>query len=304
MNCSNSSIGVHDSFHYIQLAVYIPVFFSGVLFNALAFWVFCCKLTKWTETRVYMINLVIADCCLLFTLPFKVLTHGHGHPRDNLCFVVESTYFINRYASIYIITITAIDRYLAVMYPLKSMILRSPSKAAASCGVLWLLVISCVCLTGVLERQLKGGKCFEKLSTEPSIGSLAFTIGGFFIPLIIMSFCSIRIIKKLLRMKNTNPQEERLTQKAIYIVSVNMAVFTICFLPVNIGHLVRFIVDATSTDCSVIHGSNEFLHLASIIATTNCCLDAICYYFVNQEFQESSFILPKIKSVKLMSSHN
>ncbi|XP_034637839.1 G-protein coupled receptor 35-like [Trachemys scripta elegans] len=304
MNCSNSSIKVPETFHLIQLIVYIPVFLFGILFNALAFWVFCYKLSKWTETRVYMINLMIADCCLLFTLPFKAFSHNHELPRDNKCLALEATYFINRYASIYIITITAVDRYIAIMYPLKSITLRSPFKAAITSGFLWLLVISFVCLAEVSEEQENHGICFEKFSTEPSKGALAFTIGGFFIPLIILSFCSIQIIKKLVRKKKTNPHEEKLIQKAIYIVSVNMAVFIICFLPVNIGHIVRFIVDSTSTNCSVIYKGNVFLHMASIIANTNCCIDAICYYFVNQEFQEASSMLPKTKSVKSLSNHS
>ncbi|XP_032646260.1 G-protein coupled receptor 35-like [Chelonoidis abingdonii] len=304
MNCSNSSIKAPETFHVIQLIVYIPVFLSGILLNALAFWVFCYKLSKWTETRVYMINLMIADCCLLFTLPFKAFSHNHELPRDNKCLAIEAMYFINRYTSIYIITITAVDRYIAIMYPLKSMTLRSPFKAAVASGFLWLLVISFVCLAQVLEEQQNHGICFEKFSTEPSKAALAFSIGGFFIPLIILSFCSIQIIKKLVRKKKTNPHEEKLIQKAIYIVSANMAVFIICFLPVNIGHIVRFIVDSTSTSCSVIYSGNVFLHVASIIANTNCCLDAICYYFVNREFQEASSMLPKTKSTKSMSNHS
>ncbi|CAM4599555.1 G-protein coupled receptor 35-like [Lepidochelys kempii] len=306
MNCSNSnsSIQVPQTFHLIQLIVYIPVFLFGILFNALAFWVFCCKLPKWTETRVYMINLMIADCCLLFTLPFKAFSHNQMQHRDNKCLALEASYFINRHVSIYIITITAVDRYIAIMYPLKSMTLRSPFKAAVTSGFLWLLTISSVCLAVELEEQDNSGICFEKSSTEPSKVTLAFTIWGFFIPLIILSFCSIQIIKKLVRKKKTNPHEEKQIQKAIYIVSTNMAVFIICFLPVNIGHIVRFILDSTSTSCPVIYKGNVFLHVASIIANTNCCLDAICYYFVSQEFQEASSMLPKTKSVKSMSNHS
>lgn len=42
----------------------------GLLLNGLALWVLCCRLLRWTETRVYMANLAVADLCLLCALPF------------------------------------------------------------------------------------------------------------------------------------------------------------------------------------------------------------------------------------------
>ncbi|XP_074860700.1 G-protein coupled receptor 35-like [Carettochelys insculpta] len=303
MHCNESSIQVPGTFHLIQLTVYIPLFLFGILCNALAFWVFCCKVHKWTETKVYMINLIIADCCLLITLPFKVFLHIGKLPQDKLCQAVQVMYFVNRYASTFIIACTAVDRYIAIMYPLKAMNLRSPFKAAVISGFLWLLVISFVGLAETLEKHEHPGICFEKVSTDPSKGSLVISTGGFFIPLIILSFCSIKIIKELVQKKKTNPYEVKLIQKALGIVTANMAVFIICFLPVTIGHIVRFIVDSYGTSCLAIWRSNVFLHFASIIANTNCCLDAICYYFVTREFQEASSILSTIRSVKLLSSH-
>lgn len=67
-NCTEVQHGIV----LLQLVVYIPVLTLGIPLNAIAFWVFCCKLKRWTETKVYMINLIIADSFLLFTLPFLV----------------------------------------------------------------------------------------------------------------------------------------------------------------------------------------------------------------------------------------
>ncbi|NXX94631.1 GPR35 protein, partial [Centropus bengalensis] len=296
MNLSSCSITAYESFPLVQLCVYIPVLVLGILLNVLALWVFCCKLSKWTETRIYMVNLAVADCLLLFTLPFKTLSQFHQLKVGRWCLALEGGYFINRLMSIGIITVVAADRYLAIKYPLKAKLLRSPLKAAFASGFLWIVIISMMSLIKKLEDRGKDELCFEKSSVKPSVITLCAIIVGFFIPLIILSYCSIQVIAELMRKKNENCHKEKFIRKAVYIVSANMAVFIICFLPLYLGHLLRFIMDSISSSCSAIQRVNNFVHLASVLANTNCCLDAICYYFVNEEFKEASSKLTKTKS--------
>ncbi|NXT80181.1 GPR35 protein, partial [Zapornia atra] len=296
MNLSSCNITIHESLPLFQLCIYIPGFGFGILLNALALRVFCCKLREWTETRVYMVNLALADFLLLFTLPLKILSRFHQLKVNTLCLFLEGSYFINRLMSISIITAIAADRYLAIKYPLKAKVLRSPLKASFACVLLWIVLICVMSLIKMLEARGQDEHCFEKPSVKPSVITLCGIIIGFFIPLIILSFCSIQVIAELMRKKSENCHEEKLVTKAIYIVSANMAVFIICFLPLYLGHLLRFILDASSSNCSAIQTVNNFVHFASALANMNCCLDAICYYFVNKEFKEAS---PKLAKSKL-----
>ncbi|NXG42824.1 GPR35 protein, partial [Psilopogon haemacephalus] len=296
MSLSRCNISQYESFPLVQLCVYIPVFLLGILLNTLALWVFCCKLGKWTETRVYMVNLAVADCLLLFTLPLKTLLQFHHLKVNSWCLVLEGSYFINRLMSIGIITVVAADRYLAIKFPLKAKVLRSPLKAGFASGFLWIAIICAISLIKMLEDRRQDKFCFEKSSVDPSVITLCAVMAGFFIPLVIVSYCSIQVIVELTRKKDENYRREKLIRKAVYIVSANMAVFIICFLPLYLGHLLRFIMDSISSNCSVIQRVNNFVHLASVLANMNCCLDAICYYFVNEEFKEASPKLVKSKS--------
>ncbi|KAF4796379.1 hypothetical protein TURU_084498 [Turdus rufiventris] len=296
MNGSSCNITVYEVFSLVQLCVYIPVLVLGIVLNVLALWVFCCKLGKWTETRVYMVNLAVADCLLLFTLPFKILSQSQRLKATGWCLVLEGGYFLNRFMSIGIITIIAADRYLAIKYPLRAKALRSPLKAAFASGFLWIVIICEISLIKSFEERREMEFCFEKSSVTPSVITLCTIITGFFIPLLILSYCSIQIIAELRRKKDGSCHNEKLTRKAVYIVSANMAVFIICFLPLYLGHLLRFIMDSLSSDCSAIQSINNLVHFTSILANTNCCLDAICYYFVNKEFKEASSKLAKSKS--------
>lgn len=297
MNPEDNCTG-HKYVNDIQIFVYVPVFFIGVILNALALRVFCCKMSKWTETHVYMVNLAIADCLIPFTLPFKMILKENN--VDTLCLVLESAYFINRYMSIFLITITAVDRYITIWYPFKAKQIRSPQKSALVCGILWALMVSNVWLTKSLEERDKPGCCFKKISRKPSTFVLTSTIWGFFIPLTILSFCSIQIIRKLTKKKKLNSHEEKLIQKSINIISANMAVFVICFLPINIANIIRFIADSSKAADTTVYNIDIFVNVAGIIANTNCCLDAICYYFVNKEFKEATMEL----APKYLSSYN
>ncbi|XP_007069811.2 G-protein coupled receptor 35 [Chelonia mydas] len=300
MNCGNISVTVQENLNLLQLIIYIPVVFFGVIFNVIAFLVFCCKLKKWTETRVYMINLVIADCFLLFTLPFIVYFYRTGHPIDKLCYVIQTIYFTNMPVSIYIITLIAVDRFIAIKYPLKAKSFRSPLKAAVSCGFLWIIIIIYACFNPRFTKE----KCFQKTSGEPALTTLLSGILCFFIPLIILSFCSIQVIQCLKMKKNTSPPEETSIQKALWIVCMNLSVFIICFLPVNVGLLVRYAMDAAGAACSLRDNASLFIRVAAWVANCNCCLDTLCYYFVAKEFQEASSLLPPFKSLKSRSNQS
>ncbi|KAK9401107.1 hypothetical protein NXF25_011821 [Crotalus adamanteus] len=282
MNFSN-----HTSEENILLAqaiIYVPVFFIGVILNVFALRVFCCKLIKWTETRVYMTNLAITDCLFLFTLPFKISIPTY---MNKLCMVLEIAYFINRYMSIFLIIIIALDRYIAIRFPLQAKNIRSPLKSALVCGLFWIIIISIVFVSTYVDKKENKTICFQTNYRIPSVPSFAAVIWGFLIPLIVLSFCSVQIIKKLTRKKKIHLHEKKVIQKAINIILANLTTFIICFLPLHVAYFIIYIDLINASDAK----QNLFLNVVIILANTNCCLDAFCYYFVSQEFQEASLVL-------------
>ncbi|NXY16752.1 GPR35 protein, partial [Atrichornis clamosus] len=277
---------LQDGIVLLQLVVYIPVLTLGIPLNTIAFWVFCCKLKRWTETKVYMINLIIADSFLLFTLPFLLYFTKYKHPIDQLCYAIQNIYFTNMPMSILIITLIAIDRYIAIKFPLRAKILRSPLKSASICGFLWITLIIYSYLHPKLQHKWEGS-CFRRQSLEPSYLSLFSIICGYFIPLGIVIFCSVQVIRCLKNKMATSPHEVKLFQKAVHIVSVNLCVFTVCFSPFYISLLLRFAVDVAGAS-SLLSGVTSFIKISACLANCNCCLDAFCYYFAAKEFPEFS----------------
>ncbi|NXB08478.1 GPR35 protein, partial [Cnemophilus loriae] len=270
----------------LQLVVYIPVLALGVPLNAIAFWFFCCKLKRWTETKVYMINLIVADSFLLFTLPFLLYFTKYKHPIDQLCFAIQNIYFTNMPMSILIITLIAIDRYIAIKFPLKAKTLRSPLKSASICGFLWIILIIYSNLSPKLSNNWEGC-CFRKQSVRPRYLPVFSSICGYFIPLGIVIFCSVQVVRCLKKKMATSPHETRLLRKAVHIVSVNLCVFTVCFSPLHIALLLRFAMEVAGAR-SLLSGVTTCIKVSACLANCNCCLDAFCYYFAAKEFPEFS----------------
>ncbi|NWR83826.1 GPR35 protein, partial [Furnarius figulus] len=275
-----------DDIALLQLIVYIPVLTLGIPLNMIAFWVFCCKLKRWTETKVYMINLIIADSSLLFTLPFMIYFTKYNHPIDQMCIAIHNIYFTNMPMSILIITMIAIDRYIAIKFPLKARILRSPLKSASICGLLWITMIIYSIFFPKLHNRWERF-CFQRQTLEPNYLSLFSVIFGYFVPLGIVTFCSVQVIRCLKKKMATNPHETKLMQKAMHIISVNLCVFTVCFSPLHIAVLMRFAVDVAGAS-SLVPGVTIYIKISACLANCNCCLDAFCYYFAAKEFKEFS----------------
>ena len=133
--------------------------------------------------------------------------------------------------------------------------------------------------------------CFRRASLEPSYFSLFTNIFGYFIPLGIVIFCSVQVIRCLKKNMATSPHETKLIQKAVHMVSVNLCVFTVCFSPFYITLLVRFAVDVTGAS-SLVSAVTTSVKISVCLANCNCCLDAFCYYFAAKEFPEFSSMFP------------
>uniref|UniRef100_G1NRY6 G-protein coupled receptors family 1 profile domain-containing protein n=1 Tax=Meleagris gallopavo TaxID=9103 RepID=G1NRY6_MELGA len=282
MNRFNVFIEVNPHVHLTEFALYIFTFFFGAIFNVLALWVFFCKIKKWTETRVYAINLVFADFFVICTLPFMAYLIWKKSVRSELCQFIEAMYFINMVVSIYIISFISIDRYLGIKHPLKARAFRSPSKAACLCGLLWLAVT----IGTILKLQQRYADfCFQYDTSTPTALILLSMFFILTLPLATLTFCSIEIIRSLKKQLKTNSLEQKSIQKALYIIYANLIVFLICFLPPHLMLIARLIMKVS-------------IQILSCLANSNCCLDAFCYYFAAKESQEFPSLLPSCISVR------
>ncbi|XP_045701539.1 G-protein coupled receptor 35-like isoform X2 [Phyllostomus hastatus] len=283
---------------YVQYAYLVLLLVLGLLLNALALWVLCCRLRRWTETRVYMVNLASADLCLLCTLPFMVysLTDRSSTGDTVLCQVSQSVYLVNRYMSISLITAIAVDRYVAVRHPLYARRLRSPRQAGAVCAALWALVAGSLGLRWALKDR-EGGFCFGNPARQHP-KTVVFSLLGFYLPLAVLLPCSLQVVAALGRRPASGAGQAEASRRAARMVWANLAVFVVCFLPLHVVLTWRLATGLST--CAI----DSALLVTSKVSDANCCLDAVCYYYMAKEFQEASALAggPGVKAQRSQGS--
>ncbi|XP_023422655.2 G-protein coupled receptor 35 isoform X1 [Cavia porcellus] len=255
----------------------------GLLLNGLALWVFCRRMSQWTETRVYMTNLAVSDFLLLCSLPF-MLSFVKDTQDTLRCQLSQTVYMVNRYMSISLIMAISVDRYVAVRHPLHALRLRSPRRAVAICLVLWVLVVGSILLRLYLGQQ-EGGFCFRSYSRH-NFSSTTFSLLGFYLPLAVLVFCSLQVVTALAQRPTAETGQARATRKATRMIWANLIVFIVCFLPLHV--VLTMQVAMRPSSCEARKAFSFALSITSQLSNANCCLDAICYYYMAKEFKDAS----------------
>ncbi|XP_058165115.1 galanin receptor type 3 [Dasypus novemcinctus] len=133
-------------------AVAVPVVFAlifllGTVGNGLVLAVLLQPgLGAWQEpgsaTDLFILNLAVADLCfILCCVPFQaaIYTLDAWLFGALICKAVHLLIYLTMYASSFTLAAVSVDRYLALRHPLRSRALRTPRRARAAVGLVWLL---------------------------------------------------------------------------------------------------------------------------------------------------------------------
>lgn len=143
---------------------------------------------------VYILNLLLSDLLQLLTLPLWILylqSNHHWLYGQLTCELVGYVFYVNIYASVMFLCLIALDRCLAIVYPLSSRRVRTVRVAAVSGVVVWSFTFL-FCLCGLLpsvfdpEREL----CLEQYPVIPRYAQFKITTValGFLLPCSILGW--------------------------------------------------------------------------------------------------------------------
>lgn len=155
-------------------------------------------------TNIYILNLAIADELFMVGLPFLAVQNTlQSWPFGPvMCRLVMTVDSINQFTSIFCLTVMSIDRYLAVVHPIRSSKWRRPKVAKMVNGTVWALSFLVVLPVVVFAKiQKPGGTCNITWPKPADIWQAAFIIYtsnvGFFCPLLIICLCYLLIVFKI-----------------------------------------------------------------------------------------------------------
>ncbi|TKS72643.1 Lysophosphatidic acid receptor 4 [Collichthys lucidus] len=290
--------GIDDSFKYnLYSVVYSVVFVLGLITNCAALFVFCFRMKIRNETTMFMTNLALSDLVFVFTLPFKVFYNVNRHWPfgDGLCKVSGTAFITNIYGSMLFLTCISVDRFLAIVYPFRSRSIRTRRNAALVCAAVWLTIVGggiSVTFFSTINSNNRATTCFEGFSkstwrTYLSKITIFIEIVGFLLPLLANLVCSSLVLRTLRRPVTVGHGCDS-KRRVLRMILVHLGIFIICFVPYNSILFVYALVRTQAlANCVVERFARTLYPITLCLASLNCCLDPVVYYFTSESFQKS-----------------
>lgn len=277
------------SFYTVVCLISLPV-------NVLAVVAFARRIRPKKPAAIYMLNLACADLIFALLLPFKISYHFNGNNwtlGPFMCRLVTGAFYWNMYCSVLLITCISVDRLLAVVYPIDSLVWRRPQKAVAACVTMWVLSFA-GSVPLVLSDQtiplveLGITTCHDLQHLDLIWHYKAFFItlccALFFLPLLVTVVSYARVIWSLSRVPQGVPGRSRRRTRAVVMALTVLVMFVLCFLPTNcllLAHYVQLKNGIQENGESSYAAYLVFMCLGSL----NCLLDPLVYYFGSSQCQ-------------------
>ncbi|XP_028830070.1 somatostatin receptor type 5 isoform X2 [Denticeps clupeoides] len=290
-NISDQSIPFQGSSSLVTAVISLTVFLVGLVGNTLAIYVVLRYAKMKTVTNIYILNLAVADELYILGLPFLTTQNVLSYwPFGTfLCRVVMTTDALNQFTSIFCLTVMSIDRYLAVVHPIRSTHWRRPRVARVVSVAVW--AVSFVVVLPVVifsDVQDTFNSCNMNWPEPHNVWSTAFILYmallGFFGPLLVICLCYLLIVVKV---KSSGARagftkRRRSERKVTRMVVVIVVVFVLCWLPFYIINIVNLVVILPENNA--VAGIYFF---AVILLYVNSCANPLLYGFLSDNFKQS-----------------
>lgn len=294
-NGSNETEPYYDTTsNAVLTCIYFVVCIVGLCGNTLVIYVILRYAKMKTITNIYILNLAIADELFMLGLPFLAMQVAlvHWPFGKAICRVVMTVDGINQFTSIFCLTVMSIDRYLAVVHPIKSAKWRRPRTAKmislAAWGASLLVILPIMIYAGLRSNQWGRSSCTINWPGESGAWYTGFIIYafilGFLVPLVIICLCYVFIIIKVKSsgIRVGSSKRKKSERKVTRMVSIVVAVFVFCWLPFYI-----FNVSSVSVAINPTPALKGMFDFVVILTYANSCANPILYAFLSDNFKKS-----------------
>ncbi|XP_053330041.1 probable G-protein coupled receptor 174 [Spea bombifrons] len=283
--------------NHLYAVTYAVILIPGLITNVLALWVFYAYVKETKRAVIFMINLAVADLLQVLSLPLRIFYYlSHSWPFGQfLCMFCFYLKYVNMYASIFFLVCISVRRFLYLIYPFRFTDRRRVLDVYVSFAGWIVVCLSCLPFPllriGSQNVTVPNNLCFVDLPLmDIGIANSIITVTlaelfGFVTPLLIVVYCSWRTIMSL-REPDSLCHDLGEKKKALKMILTCAVVFLICFAPYHISFPLDFLAKARKiSSCSQRKAILTFHPVALCLASLNCCLDPVIYYFTTDEFK-------------------
>jgi len=292
------------------VAIVVPIFFSivvvvGFCGNLLVILVVLLNKQMRNTTNLLILNLAVGDllfiiCCV----PFTATTYASPEYwpfGDYWCKVVQFLIYFTALVSIYTLVLMSLDRYLAVVYPIESITLRTEANCKIAISATWIICAvagSPLIFANGVDVSEVGSKSFCVFldnQTLPFIPqewdlrwrqdafNIGFFVGGYLFPLILIIILYTIMLNRLWKQGpggHASAESIRNKKRVVKMVLIVIIIFAFWWLPIQVILVLRSLkmypINVTSITIQII---------SLLFAYSNSCVNPILYAFLSEPFR-------------------
>lgn len=280
------------------LVIYAFIFVVGLFGNIIVIYVVVAHEAMRTITNRFIACLSVSDLLIcLFAIPFTPI-NALGRSwilGEAMCKLIPMILTISVFVSTLTSVVIALDRYMVIVHPHTPRM--SKTMQILIILIIWVLAASTAIPAGIfyVTDRKPGTELLDCNERWPSANSgIVYTWTVFvlqlIVPAVIITVCYTAIAVRLyqrtkIRLGNTRDREQseasrnnRINRMLIAMI----AIFIICWLPLNIFHLVTSYADPSGTEEATML---QFLFL-HIVAMSSVIYNPFLYGWMNENFNK------------------
>ena len=302
---------VLTAFDKVFLTIITPVIVGfGAIFN-LAFLFVLYRIEEMqTLTNFYLANLAVADLGTLVSLGGQYIAQYVNSPKFSTgwafkeiwgCVLTGLSGYLFYFASVFFLTIVVFDRYMAICFPLKYMVMKTKSYVARVTCILWMVSL---CMASTSSRYTVSGiGCVQDVSSiikidlcfsngvsqelEVTIGSL--DLSQFLISFSTCIFMMAHIIYILsIRVDSSDSVGTKKARNNIARMLINAVIFFLCQVPFqiyNVDYIFYLITNKHTIKNNAVWSLIGWLgRVASLV---NSSINPIVYNMTNDRYRKA-----------------
>ncbi|KAM5138260.1 P2Y purinoceptor 1-like [Mantella aurantiaca] len=274
---------------------FLFILLVGLSLNLSVFWILVSRIKLWNRSTIFLFNLVLADITWILCLPCLIFYHFNqlhwifGGPA---CKISRTIYHSCYYCSIYFVTCLSIDRYLAIVHPLKSLrILRKRQSLLISLTI-WMgtsagsLPVTFLAGTQTCENN-KTICSMYVFSNETRITlpySLISTAIGCLLPFASICYCYCSSVGELKRIGMQRLKKRKVLSR---LMCSALVIFGLLYLPYHASrNCCIFLRVFLPEMAAVIERADAFFFIEMAVCSLNTCINPLFCFLAGGDFRE------------------
>uniref|UniRef100_A0A8D3A885 G-protein coupled receptors family 1 profile domain-containing protein n=1 Tax=Scophthalmus maximus TaxID=52904 RepID=A0A8D3A885_SCOMX len=292
---------------------YLTIFVVGVLGNSLTCAVILRYRVMQTPTNYYLLSLAVSDLLvLLLGMPLELYDMWQNYPfllGEGGCYFKTFLFETVCFASVLNVTALSVERYMAVVHPLKVKHVTTHAHVRRVIFLLWVLSMMCAVpntsLHGIMVLPPRFGRQFPRSAichvVKPtwiySLIILISTLVFFLLPMLIISVLYLLIglqlrreriltvVDTTLRVPGSHRQKmSKRNMQVTKMLCVLVVVFGLCWAPFHMDRLIWSYIDTSSQQHLKIF---EQVHIISgVCFYLSSAINPILYNLMSTRFRE------------------